>query len=137
MRKIHTGLRAALWGVVLTFGLDGLVWDAGLFEHSHARGERFHTHRDLHRTGDERRQHSSDHEHIANALHSAQWTAAAPSEGFLHSHDTDHWSGKFFPTNDRERVQTPFLALKSPPSPGRYPIEFQAPRARGPPPPSV
>lgn len=138
----HRGVQAALWVVLLAFGLDGLVWDAGLVKHAHADGERFHTHRDLRGVASEPHGHPTDHRHDqgpttvlhdSEPFHGARWTAAVPSEGFLHSHDNDHARGKFFPTDDAEIVWAPFQPVEiSPPLSPNF-AEPETPRSRGPP----
>lgn len=135
--------QAALWIVLLAFGLDGLVWDGGLVNHAHTDGERFHTHRDLHRAGLESHVHARDHghdhgptavPHDADALSGMYWTAAAgPNDGFLHSHDDDHASGKFFPPKKGEVFHTPLGALENPPPASSDPAKPEAPHSRGPP----
>ncbi|MEW6682656.1 MAG: hypothetical protein AB1451_07000 [Nitrospirota bacterium] len=131
-----------MWIVLLAFGLDGLVWDGGLVNHAHTDGEQFHTHRDLRGGDSEPHGHTRDHGHDhgptavprdLDSLAGMYWTAAFPSEGFLHSHDNDHASGKFFPPEKGEVFQTPLRALESPLPASPDPAEPEVLRSRGPP----
>jgi len=138
----HRSVQATLWIVLLAFGLDGLVWDDDLVNHAHTDGERFHTHRDLHRAEFESHGHAREHghdrgptavPHDPDSRSGMYWTAAGPNDGFLHSHDNDHASGKFFPPKKGEVFQTPLRALESPPPVSPDPAEPEASRSRGPP----